>query len=438
MTDPVATYRPVAASVDAEAAFQLGVQLVGEERLPEAEESFACADERGHGAAAFNLGVLLSYRGDLAGAEAAYRRADDRGISDAAFELAMLLLDQQRLPEAEEALVRSDQRGHARAATQLGLLFDERGDIERAASAYLRADERGDADGAFEVGMLLAEHDRLAEAEEAFARAEQRGHTFAAHNLAVVREYRHGVSGAEAGADVADPASARDYDRADAAEPPHPGTYVTEPALADAPSVTGAPDRPPNRAEPAEPAMAWSESVDPDADQVRGHDVSKTAPERGSTAVEDEDHPAPRARRAKRASVGAGTVKRLRRRVEAGMFAVLGIGIVLALASTLATVNTKADGRPTVLLRGTVSTDGTPTVVLTGTVSPAGPRVTADVYRIVPSGHRELVSSKQLAATGGSFRARITRPRAGRYVLIVRTLATARYAAGAWSPVELP
>jgi hypothetical protein len=71
-------------------------------------------------------------------------------------------------------------------------------------------------------------------------------------------------------------------------------------------------------------------------------------------------------------------------------------------------------------------------LIVSGTVTPAGPHVTIDLYR-----GRRLVASKRVAAAGGSFRARIKRPRPGRYVLIARTAASAGYAAGASPPVPL-
>lgn len=192
------TLDPANERVDPERAFELGVRLAGEDRLAEAEQAFARADDGAHASGAFNLGVLLAYRGEVNEAEAAFRRADDRGLADAAFELAMLMVGQRRLAEAEEAFARADQRGHARAALQLGMLLQDRGERAGAADAYLRADARGDADGAFETGVLLAENGRLAEAEKAFARAHARGHAKAAHNLAVLSEYRRSIDQEEA------------------------------------------------------------------------------------------------------------------------------------------------------------------------------------------------------------------------------------------------
>ena len=107
----------------------------------------------------------------------------------------MLLADRDRLAEAEEWLARADQRGHPAAAHNLGLLLEQRGDIARAAAAYGRADDRGDADGAFQLAILLTAQNRLAEAEEALARADQRGHPAAANSLAELRERRHEIDG---------------------------------------------------------------------------------------------------------------------------------------------------------------------------------------------------------------------------------------------------
>ncbi len=85
----------------------------------------------------------------------------------------------------------------------------------------------------------------------------------------------------------------------------------------------------------------------------------------------------------------------------------------------------------------TLAIDSTAPLSVSGTVTPAGPHVTVDVYRLGPRRSRRLVRTKRLAAVGGSFSARLKRPGAGRYVLIARTQATARYAAAASAPVSL-
>lgn len=76
-------------------------------------------------------------------------------------------------------------------------------------------------------------------------------------------------------------------------------------------------------------------------------------------------------------------------------------------------------------------------VIVSGTVNPAGARVTLDLYQVIAPGRRRLRMAKPVAAVGGTFRARIKRPRPGRYVVIARTPAGARYAAGASTPVAV-
>jgi N-acetylmuramoyl-L-alanine amidase len=83
----------------------------------------------------------------------------------------------------------------------------------------------------------------------------------------------------------------------------------------------------------------------------------------------------------------------------------------------------------------TLASAAPPTV--SGTVSPAGPRVTLDLYRVLKSGHRKLVKSRQLAAAAGQFNATFRRLAPGRYVLIARTAESDRYAAGASPAVSL-
>jgi hypothetical protein len=80
----------------------------------------------------------------------------------------------------------------------------------------------------------------------------------------------------------------------------------------------------------------------------------------------------------------------------------------------------------------TLSLVSTSPLVVSGTVTPAGPHVTIDLYR-----GRRLVASRTVAAAGGNFQARIKRPPSGRYRLVARTPASARYAAGASAPVAV-
>ena len=77
-----------------------------------------------------------------------------------------------------------------------------------------------------------------------------------------------------------------------------------------------------------------------------------------------------------------------------------------------------------------------PPVEVTGTVSPGFRKVTLDLYR-VGGGRRQLIASKRVPAGSGQFAARFRPGRPGRYVVIAQTAASARYAAGASSPVTL-
>jgi hypothetical protein len=73
---------------------------------------------------------------------------------------------------------------------------------------------------------------------------------------------------------------------------------------------------------------------------------------------------------------------------------------------------------------------------VSGTVSaPAGP-VTIGVYR-VSGGGRRRVAAKRVSVAGGRFAAGIKRLAPGRYVLIARTPAGARFAAGASPPLAI-
>jgi hypothetical protein len=78
----------------------------------------------------------------------------------------------------------------------------------------------------------------------------------------------------------------------------------------------------------------------------------------------------------------------------------------------------------------TLTVASTAPLTVTGTVAPAGPRVILELYRVVKPGRRKLVKAKQLAAPGGQFSATFRRLAHGRYVLLARTVESARYAAG--------
>jgi hypothetical protein len=74
---------------------------------------------------------------------------------------------------------------------------------------------------------------------------------------------------------------------------------------------------------------------------------------------------------------------------------------------------------------------------VTGTIRPAKP-VTVDVYKVV-RGRRKLVSSRRVAARGGTFSAPVSlgkKPR-GQYVIVARAAADAVSLAGASAPVTV-
>jgi len=77
-----------------------------------------------------------------------------------------------------------------------------------------------------------------------------------------------------------------------------------------------------------------------------------------------------------------------------------------------------------------------PPIEVTGTVSPVFRDVIIDLYRVVGGGRR-LMASKRVPAGSGHFAARFRPGRPGRYVVIARTAVSARYAAGASSPVAV-
>jgi hypothetical protein len=73
---------------------------------------------------------------------------------------------------------------------------------------------------------------------------------------------------------------------------------------------------------------------------------------------------------------------------------------------------------------------------VSGTVSPAKAHVFVDLYR-VKGGHRHLVKSKRVAAGTGSFETAFVTPKAGRYVLVARTVADLSNLAGASAPIPV-
>jgi hypothetical protein len=326
------------------------------------------------------------------------------------------LAGEDRLAEAEEAFVRADASGHAVAAFNLGVLLGYRGETSGAAAAYRRADERGDADGAFEVGMLLAQQDHLVEAEEAFARAHARGHDAAAHNLAVLREYRQSNKDAEAGPVAAEPAPnhAQPLTEVPPPRPEHarPFTEVAPPPLNHTQAITDVAESVDNGVVPAgDPAEALRAGDD------------------GSRLLRN----------------GAPAEAHRRRRLVAGLV-VLAAGIGMIFGTTaLGGKGSKAQSPPpatsapkTLPAAATASTPAASParLIVSGTVTPAGSPVTVDVYRVSGPGSRRLVEAEHVVATGGSFRARISPPSPGRYVMVVRTARSAQFAAAASPPVE--
>lgn len=75
-------------------------------------------------------------------------------------------------------------------------------------------------------------------------------------------------------------------------------------------------------------------------------------------------------------------------------------------------------------------------LLLSGTISPAGPPLSIDLYRVA-GGRRHHVAAKHPAVVGGQFTATFGTRRAGRYVVVAHTPATARYAAAAAPPLKV-
>ena len=179
------------------AAFRLGLLLVQDGNMVEAEDAFRRADERGHPVAAFELGVLLMNEGDREGSKEAFRRADARGHDAAPFDLAVLLADEGDHAGAKEGFHRAEERGHPDAAFNLGALLVQEGDLAGAEGAFRRADRAGDAGAACNLGVLLEERGDSAGAKEAYRRADERGHAVGACNLGALLEQEGNVAGAK-------------------------------------------------------------------------------------------------------------------------------------------------------------------------------------------------------------------------------------------------
>ena len=73
---------------------------------------------------------------------------------------------------------------------------------------------------------------------------------------------------------------------------------------------------------------------------------------------------------------------------------------------------------------------------VSGTVAPVGPPVTVDLYRVA-GGRRHQIASKRVAIAGGAFTVGFGARRPGRYALVARTSASARYTAGASAPLAV-
>jgi peptidoglycan hydrolase-like protein with peptidoglycan-binding domain/TPR repeat protein len=180
-----------------DAAFELGLLLMQEGDRNAAREAFRRADGRGHASAAFDLGILLAQEGDRGAAKDAFRRAEERGHPDAAFDLGALLLQERDLAGAEDAFRRGDRRGDPGAACNLGVLLEQRGDPEGAKAAYRRADEQGHPVAACNLGALLEHEGDLAAAKEAYGRADRRADPIGSYNLGRLLEQEGDRDGAK-------------------------------------------------------------------------------------------------------------------------------------------------------------------------------------------------------------------------------------------------
>lgn len=177
-------YRDKVEDGDGAAADELGLALMLEGKLREAEEMFRKGIELGHMQSTVSLGLVLEDLEDLEGAEAAFREAAEHDFPDGAFNLGVLLKDKGDLAGSEEALRKAAELGVAAAANNLAILLEQRGDLAGAENAYRKAVELGFPRAAAALGGLQARMGRLDEAEASFRQAAERGEISGAVALA--------------------------------------------------------------------------------------------------------------------------------------------------------------------------------------------------------------------------------------------------------------
>ena len=84
----------------------------------------------------------------------------------------------------------------------------------------------------------------------------------------------------------------------------------------------------------------------------------------------------------------------------------------------------------------TLNVQSTSPLVVSGNASPAKSHLTLDVYRAGATGRRPI-ARKRVKTVHGSFTKRLALPRPGNYVIIARSAAGTRNAAGASAPVAV-
>ncbi|WP_410586339.1 tetratricopeptide repeat protein [Amycolatopsis sp. lyj-23] len=124
-------------------------------------------------------------------ARQAFTRAAELGNAMAMSSLGVLLLQDGRLDEAERWLRQAVDAGGTDAMSNLGLLRQQRGDPAEAERWFRRGAEAGHPTAMSNLGVLLARrHGALDEAERWFRQAADAGHADADANLVALSELR--------------------------------------------------------------------------------------------------------------------------------------------------------------------------------------------------------------------------------------------------------
>ena len=175
----------------------LAILYLNQGKYSEAEKYYLLAIEKGNISSLFNLAVLFEDLGKYAEAEKYYLLAIENGDIGSLNNLAILYKDQGKYAEAEKYLLEAIEKEHINSLDNLAHLYKDQKRYNEAEKYYLLAIEKGNISSLFNLAVLFEDLERSTEAEKYYLSAIEKGHPKSSFNLALLYQDQEKYAEAE-------------------------------------------------------------------------------------------------------------------------------------------------------------------------------------------------------------------------------------------------